>query len=140
MSLWLAGSPQGLPDAAASDYPNKTFSIVLGVPPGGSTDMGARLLAQFMEKELKQPVVVLNKPGAAGTIGGYAVASAKPDGYTLGYFPGSASLPEVSSSPGEFHPQALTDPDVTVSRHPALIIQLPSPATLPYLSAPPITG
>ena len=95
MSLWLAGSPQGLPDAAASDYPNKTISIVLGVPPGGSTDMGARLLAQFMEKELKQPVVVLNKPGAAGTIGGYAVASAKPDGYTLGYFPGSASLPEV---------------------------------------------
>ena len=37
-----------------------------------------------------------------------------------------------SSSPGEFHPQALTDPDVTVSCHPALIIQLPSPATLPY--------
>jgi hypothetical protein len=45
-----------------------------------------------------------------------------------------------SSSPGEFHPQALTDPDVTVSRHPALIIQLPLPATLPYLPAPPITG
>jgi hypothetical protein len=45
-----------------------------------------------------------------------------------------------SSSPGEFHPQALTDPDVTVSRHPALIIQLPSIATLPYLLAPPITG
>jgi len=45
-----------------------------------------------------------------------------------------------SSSPGEFHPQALTDPDVTVSRHPALIIQLPSPATLPYPLAPPISG
>ena len=45
-----------------------------------------------------------------------------------------------SSSPGEFHPQALTDPDVTVSRHPALIIQLPSLATLPYLMAPPISG
>jgi hypothetical protein len=45
-----------------------------------------------------------------------------------------------SSSPGEFHPQALTDTDVTVSRHPALIIQLPFPATLPYPSAPPISG
>jgi hypothetical protein len=45
-----------------------------------------------------------------------------------------------SSSPGEFHPQVLTDTDVTVSRHPALIILLPSPTTLPYLSAPPITG
>jgi len=83
--------------AAASDYPNKAISIILGVPPGGSTDMGARLLAQFMEKQLKQPVVVVNKPGAAATIGGYAVASAKPDGYTLGYFPGSGSVPEVYS-------------------------------------------
>jgi tripartite-type tricarboxylate transporter receptor subunit TctC len=81
--------------AAGTDYPNKTISIVLGVPAGGSTDMGARLLAQFMEKELKQPVVVVNKPGAAATIGGYAVVSAKPDGYTLGYFPGSGSVPEV---------------------------------------------
>src|SRR5512137_2526814 len=75
-------------DAAATDYPSRSISITLGVPPGGSTDMGARLLAQFMEKELKQPVVVVNKPGAAATIGGYSVVSAKPDGYTLGYFPG----------------------------------------------------
>jgi tripartite-type tricarboxylate transporter receptor subunit TctC len=81
--------------AAASDYPSRTISIVLGVPPGGSTDMGARLLAQFMEKQLKQPVVVVNKTGGAGTVGGYTVASAKPDGYTLGYFPGAAAVPEV---------------------------------------------
>jgi hypothetical protein len=53
---------------------------------------------------------------------------------------GSLAWGFASSSPEEFHPQALTDTDVTVSRHPALIIQLPSPATLPYLSAPPITG
>jgi tripartite-type tricarboxylate transporter receptor subunit TctC len=95
MMCLLAGSSASLLHAAGSDYPNKTISIVLGVPPGGSTDMGARLLAQFMEKQLKQPVVVVNKPGAAGTIGGYTVASAKPDGYTLGYFPGSAAVPEV---------------------------------------------
>jgi tripartite-type tricarboxylate transporter receptor subunit TctC len=81
--------------AAGADYPNKTITIVLGVPPGGSTDMGARLLAQFMEKQLKQPVVVVNKTGGAGTVGGYTVASARPDGYTLGYFPGSAAVPEV---------------------------------------------
>jgi tripartite-type tricarboxylate transporter receptor subunit TctC len=81
--------------AAGTDYPNRTISIVLGVPPGGSTDMGARLLAQFMEKQLKQPVVVVNKTGGAGTVGGYTVTSAKPDGYTIGYFPGSAAVPEV---------------------------------------------
>ena len=91
----LLGSYDSPLHAAASDYPNKTISIILGVPPGGVTDMGARLLAQFMEKELKQPVVVVNKPGGAATIGGYAVVSAKPDGYTLGYFPGSGGVPEV---------------------------------------------
>jgi len=48
---------------------------------------------------------------------------------------------EESSSPGEFHPQALTDPDVNVSAHPALIIPLlPFITTLPYLLVPPITG
>lgn len=83
--------------AAGSDYPNKPISIVIGVPPGGSTDMAVRVLAQFMEKQLKQPVLVVNKPGGAGTIGGYAVVSAKPDGYTLGYFPGAGSMPEIYS-------------------------------------------
>jgi len=96
MSLFGALSGPVL-HAAATDYPNKTITIVLGVPAGGSTDMGARLLAQFMEMELKQPVVVVNKPGGAATIGGYSVVSAKPDGYTLGYFPGSGSVPEVFS-------------------------------------------
>jgi tripartite-type tricarboxylate transporter receptor subunit TctC len=91
VSFWFT------PHAAGSDYPNKPISIVIGVPPGGSTDMAARVLAQFMEKQLKQPVVIVNKPGAAGTIGGYAVVSAKPDGYTLGYFPGSGSIPEIYS-------------------------------------------
>ncbi len=47
---------------------------------------------------------------------------------------------DESSSPGEFHLQALTDPDVNVSAHPALIIQSLFSATLPYLLAPPITG
>jgi tripartite-type tricarboxylate transporter receptor subunit TctC len=48
-----------------------------------------------MEKNLKKPVVVVNRPGGGTTIAGNAVANAKPDGYTLGYFPSSASLPEV---------------------------------------------
>jgi tripartite-type tricarboxylate transporter receptor subunit TctC len=94
--LWMAGSVC-VSHVGASDYPDKPISIVIGVPPGGVTDMSVRVLAQFMEKQLKQPVVVVNKPGAAGTIGGYAVVSAKPDGYTLGYFPGSGSLPEIYS-------------------------------------------
>ena len=80
--------------AAASDWPSRPITVVVPVPPGGSTDMGARLLTSYLEKELKQPIAVVNKAGAAGTVGGYAVASAKPDGYTLGYLAGSGAVPE----------------------------------------------
>jgi tripartite-type tricarboxylate transporter receptor subunit TctC len=66
-------------------------------PPGGVTDLGARAFAEGMEKLLKQTVVVVNKAGGATTIGGNAVATAKPDGYTLGYFPPMASIAEVYS-------------------------------------------
>jgi tripartite-type tricarboxylate transporter receptor subunit TctC len=83
--------------AAGDEYPNRAISLVVPSPPGGSTDLSARLLAEFMEKYLKQPVAVVNKPGAAGTIGGYAVASAKPDGYTLGHVMSSTPIPEVFS-------------------------------------------
>jgi len=83
--------------AADSSYPNRPITIVVPFAPGGVTDLGARALAEAMEKRLKQPVVVVNKPGGATTIAGLAVATAKPDGYTLGFFPGSATLPEEYS-------------------------------------------
>ncbi len=81
--------------AAEPAYPNKTITITVPMVAGGQFDLGARVLAEFMERELKQPVVVMNKPGAAGTVGGYSVVSAKPDGYNLGYFHNSAAVPEV---------------------------------------------
>ena len=80
---------------AADTYPNRQITIVVPMVAGGQFDLGARILAEMMEKHLKQPVVVVNKPGAAGTIGGYSVVSAKPDGYTLGYLHNSAAAPEV---------------------------------------------
>jgi tripartite-type tricarboxylate transporter receptor subunit TctC len=81
----------------AGGYPEHPITLVVPYAPGGVTDLGARALADAMEKHLKQPVVVVNKPGGGTTIGGNAVATAKPDGYTLGFFPTSASLPEVFS-------------------------------------------
>jgi tripartite-type tricarboxylate transporter receptor subunit TctC len=71
---------------AAAEYPERSISLVVPFPPGGVTDLGARAFADVMEKQLKKPFVVVNKAGGATTIGGYAVATAKPDGYTLGYF------------------------------------------------------
>ena len=69
---------------AWSSYPDKPITLVVPLAAGGTVDLQARVLAQAMEKELKQPVVVVNKPGGSMTVGGYAVASAKADGYTVG--------------------------------------------------------
>ena len=95
LGLFLSGSFPTILHAAG--YPEKPITLVVPMAPGGTTDLGARVLAGVMEKELKQSVVVVNKPGGAMTIGGFAVASAKPDGYTLGFLAGAGSIPEVFS-------------------------------------------
>lgn len=68
---------------AQEPYPSKPITLVVPFPPGGQADLSARPLASAMSQLLKQPVVVLNRPGAAGAIGHRAVATAAPDGYTL---------------------------------------------------------
>lgn len=83
------------PHIIRAEYPERPITMIVPYPPGGVTDLGARALADAMEKYLNKPVVVVNKPGGATTIGGNALAIAKPDGYTLGFFPSSASIPEV---------------------------------------------
>jgi tripartite-type tricarboxylate transporter receptor subunit TctC len=80
-------------DSAA--YPSRAITMIVPYPPGGVTDLGARALAEAMEKHLGKSVTVMNRPGGSTTIGGNAVVTAKPDGYTLGFFPSSASIPEV---------------------------------------------
>ena len=72
--------------AQAQEYPTRSITIIAPYPPGGRTDLCGRTLAQFLKTELGQPVVVINKPGASGVLGAKEVASAAPDGYTLGLF------------------------------------------------------
>jgi len=91
----LAGSCLASLHAADGAYPNKPITVVVAMVPGGQFDLAARVTAEALEKQLKQPVVVVNKPGAAGTVGGYTVSSAKPDGYTLGYFHNASAVPEA---------------------------------------------
>jgi len=69
--------------ATSAEYPTRTITIINPMSPGGSRDVMARTFASVAEKFLGQPVVVVNKPGASGMIGGRAGATAAPDGYTV---------------------------------------------------------
>ena len=68
---------------AAAPYPVRPILLVVPFPPGGAAELVGRPLAHSLEKVLKQPVVVTNKPGAAGAVGNAFVATSEPDGYKL---------------------------------------------------------
>ena len=78
-----------LPGAApAQDYPNRPIRVIVGFPPGGGTDVAARVVTQEMSKGLGQSFLIENKPGAAGSLGAAEAARSAPDGYTLLVTPG----------------------------------------------------
>ena len=82
--------------ASEEPFPSRTITIVNPYPPGGQADLSGRPFAAALAKVLKQPVIIANKPGAAGAVGMQSVAVAKPDGYTLLItVPSLHTLPEV---------------------------------------------
>ena len=79
----IAALAFGLNAAAADNWPSRPITFIVPSSPGGGTDITARLLAEGVSRELKQSIVVDNKPGASGNIGAAATAKAAGDGYTF---------------------------------------------------------
>jgi len=69
--------------ARADDYPSRPITILVPFPPGGSTDIVVRLVANKVSESLKQPIIIENRPGAAGNVAAMAIKNAQPDGYLL---------------------------------------------------------
>ncbi len=94
----------GMPAAPASaqDYPNRPITLIVPFPPGGSTTIVARIVADKMSESLGQSIVVDNRGGAGGTIGSRSVAKSAPDGYTilLGYTGTLAIAPSLYGNVG----------------------------------------
>ncbi|MFT0851572.1 tripartite tricarboxylate transporter substrate binding protein [Achromobacter sp. F4_2707] len=99
MSTLIAPAAQ-----AEIDFPTKPITLIVPWPAGGSTDRHLRALAQEASKELGQPVIVENRPGAGGTLGPSSMAmSAKPDGYTISQYPlGLLRMPHMQKT--TYHP------------------------------------
>jgi tripartite-type tricarboxylate transporter receptor subunit TctC len=119
------------PVAAQETYPARPVQIVVPFPPGGIADVVARALAPSLERNLKQPMVIVNKAGAAGGVGMQFAATSKPDGYTLLLGLVSIStIPEVDKLFGR--PQSYTrDQFVGIARitadPPILVVRSESP-------------
>lgn len=113
--------------AAADTYPSKPIKLVVPYPAGGTTDAMARALQEPLRRFLGQPVIVENRPGAAGAIGAQAVARSAPDGYTilLGNNGPSAITPVLQKNAGF---DAVKDfaPISMISEIPLLVVTHPS--------------
>src|SRR5215211_2844806 len=116
--LWLiaaAISMTASPALAQPAYPTRNVEIIVPYGPGGSTDIVARIVAQKLQDRFGQTVVVLNRPGASGTIGVSTAMRANPDGYTLlnSYTAEAVVVPQISkthkySMADGFEPIAIT--------------------------------
>jgi len=117
----------GFGPAAAQDYPNRPITLVVPFPPGGSTTIVARIVADKLAESLGQQIVVDNRGGAGGTIGTKAVSRSTPDGYTivLGYTGTLAIGPTLYPSAG-YDPRKDFEPIGLIGHAPNSLVVHPS--------------
>jgi tripartite-type tricarboxylate transporter receptor subunit TctC len=113
------------PSARCEEWPARTIRLIVPFPPGGATDVGARLIGNFLAQALKTQVIVENRSGADGNIGMDAAAKTAPDGYTV-----LVTTDAVASNVHVFHinfdPLTAFVPVIQVSRQPVVLAVHPS--------------
>jgi tripartite-type tricarboxylate transporter receptor subunit TctC len=108
--------------AVAQEYPNRPIRMILGFPPGGTTDINARILAQKVSEQLGQSVVVDNRAGAGGNIAAAETARAAADGYTIFYNTSSVVIAPAMSSKLSFDPLKSFSPVVLMATVPIVLV------------------
>jgi len=99
LAVFLSVSLMGISAGVAAEFPSKPITLVVNFAPGTSTDVISRMLAEEVSKELKQPVVCVNKAGGGGSIGVAEMLRSDADGYTIGCInmPSLSILPQMQS-------------------------------------------
>ena len=115
----------GATDSPAQQWPQRPIRIVVAFGPGGGSDIVSRIIAQSMQERLGQPVVIENRPGAAGTLGNEAVARADKDGYTLGIMTAGQIIAAVTSKSLRYDTLTAFDPVSLVATAGLIIVTRP---------------
>lgn len=121
----VIASIAGVASVAAQSYPVKPIRIVVGFQPSGGVDMSARFIGKHLTEALGQPVIVDNKPGAAGNIASNLVAKAAPDGYTLLMAQSTIAMPGLFANL-PFDVNKDLDPVSLVAIGPTVLVAHPS--------------
>ncbi len=127
-ALWLTAAVAGLPQISrAADYPDRPITLIVPFPPGGSTTVMARNVADKMSAALGQSIVVENRAGAGGTLGTRVAAKATPDGYTiLLSYTGTFSIAPTAYANVGYDPRKDFAPIGLIGAAPNLLLVTPS--------------
>lgn len=126
MVALAVGSSDAQTAAGNDGWPNKPIKFIVPFPPGSSTDVVARIVAQVLSPRIGQPFVIENRVGASGMIGAEAVARAEPDGYTMGIATTSThALASSLSANLRYHPLRDFAPVSMIGSSPYVMVTYP---------------
>jgi tripartite-type tricarboxylate transporter receptor subunit TctC len=125
LALSAAALLGGMREAAAQEWPQRPIRVIVPFGPGGGADIIGRIIAQSLQEKLGQPVVIENRPGAAGTLGNEAVARADKDGYTLGIMTAGQIIAAVMNKSLRYDTLTAFDPVSQVATAGLIIVTRP---------------